>query len=59
VERSRFAATCDRAANWLCVGQTQGRGRQGPNRLAPTEPVKEVDLYPLHRQFRQRLEEVA
>jgi hypothetical protein len=47
VERGRFSGTCYRAANWLCVGQTQGRGRQGPNPSAPTEPIKDVFLYPV------------
>ena len=59
VQRDRFAGTCYQATNWLCVGQTQGRGRQGPDRLAPTQPVKDVYLYPLDRQFRQRLLEVV
>jgi len=55
VQRGRFAGTCYQAANWRCVGQTQGRGRQGPNPLVPTEEVKDVYLYPLDSQFRQRL----
>ena len=59
VERGRFAGTCYRAANWRCVGQTQGRGRQGPNPLAPTEQVKDVYLYPLLPEFRQHLLGVA
>jgi hypothetical protein len=29
VESERFAGTCYRAANWTCVGQTQGRGKLG------------------------------
>jgi hypothetical protein len=59
VQRDRFAGTCYQATNWRCVGQTRGRGRQGPNPLAPTAPVKDIYLYPLHRQFRQRLLEAA
>jgi len=59
VEPGRFAGTCYRAANWLCVGQTQGRGRQGPNRLAPTEAIKDVFLYPLVEHVRQHLLGVA
>jgi hypothetical protein len=59
VQQGRFAGTCYQATNWRCVGQTRGRGRQGPNPLAPTEPVKDVYLYPLNRQFRQRLWEAA
>lgn len=59
VEPGRFAGICYRAANWLCVGQTRGRGRQGPHPLAPTEEIKEVYVYPLSRQFRQHLVEGA
>jgi hypothetical protein len=59
VQQGRFVGTCYQATNWLRVGQTRGRGRQGPDRLAPTEAVKDVYLYPLDRQFRQRLLEVA
>lgn len=55
VEQGRFTGTCYRAANWLCVGQTQGRGRQGLNPSAPTEPIKDVFLYPLIGRLRQRL----
>jgi hypothetical protein len=55
VERGRFSGTCYRAAHWLCVGQTRGRGRQGANPLKPTEPAKDVYLYPLTRHFRRHL----
>ena len=55
VERGRFRGTCYRAGNWVCVGQTQGRGRQGANPLKPTEPAKDVYLYPLTRHFRRHL----
>jgi len=54
VEHARFRGTCYRAANWIAIGQTQGRGkadRQHQHAL----PVKEVLLYPLHRQFRSML----
>jgi hypothetical protein len=57
VQAERFRGTCYRAANWLCVGQTRGRGRQGPNPLVPTEPRKDVYLYPLTRHFRHYLRE--
>jgi len=59
VQGGRFRGTCYRAANWQCVGQTRGRGRQGPNPLEPTEPVKDVYLYPLNRHFRRHLLEAA
>ena len=54
VEQQRFAGTAYRAANWLWVGATTGRTRQDPSRLMAA-PVKDIYLYPLHRNFRQRL----
>jgi hypothetical protein len=51
VERERFAGTCYRAANWTCVGQTQGRGKLGDHRLGQV-PVKTVWVYPLTKHFR-------
>jgi hypothetical protein len=57
VDRQRFAGTCYRAANWICLGQTQGRGRQGPSgRLSTT--IKDVYVWPLHRNFRRYLNPV-
>jgi Druantia protein DruA len=55
VEQDRFTGTCYRAANWLYVGQTQGRGRQGLRLPTPTEPIKDVFLYPLVGRLCQRL----
>jgi hypothetical protein len=54
VERDRFAGTCYRAANWVCVGQTQGRTRQDRHRNIEA-PVKDVYLYPLRADFRKEL----
>jgi hypothetical protein len=54
VEAERFSGTCYRAANWRCVGQTQGRGKLGDHRLGQV-PVKTVWVYPLSRGFRERL----
>ena len=43
-----------RAANWLCVGQTQGRGKLDRlNQFAL--PVKHVFLHPLAPDFRSPL----
>jgi len=53
VQRDRFRGTCYRAANWLHVGQTQGRGKLDPHLNAL--PVKEIFLYPLREDFRQLL----
>jgi hypothetical protein len=46
VERERFEGTCYRAANWQCVGQTQGRSRQDREH-GTRVPVKDVYLYAL------------
>ena len=54
VERDRFSGTCYRAAGWIHVGCTTGRGRNAPG-LAPQGPIKEVFLKPLRADFRQRL----
>ncbi len=54
VETERFAGTCYRAANWTCVGRTQGRGKLGDHRLAQV-PIKTVWVYPLAKDFRARL----
>jgi hypothetical protein len=54
VEKPRFAGTCYKAANWLCLGDTQGRGKL--DRLhRNAEPVKSVWIYPLVGDFRQQL----
>ncbi len=52
VERQRFAGSAYRAANWQWVGQTQGRGRQGPDPRVRDVAVKDIFVYPLHRDFR-------
>ena len=54
VDTNRFSGTCYRAANWLCVGQTQGRGRQDQHNQA-AKTVKDIYIYPLVSDFRKRL----
>jgi hypothetical protein len=46
VDRERFSGDCYRAANWQCVGQTQGRSRQDRDHRLNV-PVKDVYLYAL------------
>jgi hypothetical protein len=54
VDRSRFSGACYRAANWIVVGQTQGRGRQ--DRYSKRErTIKDIYVYPLEKDFRDRL----
>jgi hypothetical protein len=54
VEQERYTGTCYRAANWICLGETRGRGRMDREHLED-KPVKTVWVYPLDRRFRQVL----
>jgi hypothetical protein len=54
VDRARFRGTCYRAANWLRLGVTTGRGKDAPTKT-PNRPIKEVLGLPLRADFRQRL----
>jgi hypothetical protein len=46
VEKQRYRGTCYRAANWIEVGETKGRGRQDEHNQHGV-PVKKVFLYAL------------
>ncbi len=54
VDTERFRGTCYRAANWICLGRSVGRGTKSKTKL-PLTSVKELWVYPLGRHFRQRL----
>lgn len=54
VEKDRFKGTCYRAANWLCVGHTKGSTKRGNHHLFHGT-IKDVYLYPLRRDFREKL----
>lgn len=54
VDRSRFRGTCYRAANWIEVGETRGRGRMDRDHSAEIK-VKSVFMMPLNRGFRRQL----
>lgn len=56
VERERFAGTSYRAANWISVGQTTGRGRMDRERREATGRRKDIYVYPLCRQVQRRLQ---
>ncbi|HVH69674.1 MAG TPA: DUF4338 domain-containing protein [Candidatus Dormibacteraeota bacterium] len=55
VDPQRFRGTCYRAANWIRVGQTSGRGRMDRLHQAHGQAVKDIYLYPLTRNTQQRL----
>jgi hypothetical protein len=54
VEKDRFTGACYRAANWLHVGQTQGRGKLGPSGKQSV-PINNIWLYPLGKGFKRGL----
>ena len=54
VDTSQNLGTCYKAANWIRIGYTQGRGRQDRLRKA-SETVKEIYVYPLAKDFRAQL----
>jgi hypothetical protein len=54
VDAPRYRGTCYRAANWICVGQTTGRGKDDQTHR-PNRSCKEVWVYPLRRDFRDQL----
>jgi len=56
VDPQRHPGTCYRAANWIRLGYTTGRGKDAPT-WTPNRPIKEVLGYPLRADFRQRLSE--
>jgi hypothetical protein len=54
VDPERFRGTCYRAANWIYLGQTTGRGKDD-HTYRPNRSLKVVFGYSLCRDFRRRL----
>jgi hypothetical protein len=54
VDQERFKGTCYRAANWVHLGQTTGRGIKEKTKRV-TRSFKDVLGYPLCRDFQRRL----
>ena len=58
VDPERFRGTCYRAANWVVMGATTGRGKQS-NSYVPNRSIKQVLGYPLTKRFRELLGEAG
>ena len=58
VNTPRYKGTCYRAANWVYMGKTTGRGKDDQTGK-PNRPIKEVLGYPLVKRFREKLCEVG
>ena len=54
VDTSRYSGACYRAANWIPVGMTKGRGRQDRLKQFALSP-KMIYVYPLEKDFRKRM----
>jgi len=50
VEKKRFSGTCYKAANWINVGTTQGRGK-GDRFNKARLPKKDIFVYPMDKNF--------
>jgi hypothetical protein len=53
VDTERFEGTCYRAANWRCLGQSEGRGTKST--AGSQASIKELWAYPLDPGFREKL----
>jgi hypothetical protein len=58
VDGNRFRGTCYRAANWVMLGRTTGRGKDDHTNR-PNRSIKEVLGLPVHRRFRELLQEAG
>jgi len=54
IEKKRFSGSCYRAANWINVGTTKGRGRDDRTQMAKL-PKKDIYIYPLEKNFQNML----
>ena len=54
VHTERFKGTCYRAANWVLLGRTTGRGKDDQAHR-PNRPIKDVLGLPLSKRFREEL----
>jgi Domain of unknown function (DUF4338) len=55
VDASRFRGTCYRGANWIALGLTQGRGRLDRDHSWHGRAPKDIYVYPLCHNVRERL----
>lgn len=58
VDPERFKGTCYRAANWILLGRTTGRGKDDKTNRA-NRALKDVLGHPLTKDFRERLTRAA
>ncbi len=54
IDPQRFRGSCYRAANWIYLGLTSGRGKNDQTNRA-NRPLKQLWVYPLSGSFRRKL----
>jgi hypothetical protein len=54
VDKQKFKGTCYRAANWQCLGDTKGLGKDSKSKI-PNRSIKAIYGYPLVKNFRKAL----
>jgi hypothetical protein len=54
VDTERFSGTCYKAANWIYIGDTTGRGKNEKKHIK-TRSIKAIWGYPLTKDFRNRM----
>jgi len=57
IDPGRFRGTCYRAANWVLMGHTTGRGKNDHTNK-PNRPIKQILGFPLTRRFRELLSQL-
>ena len=55
VDRERFKGTCYKAANWIHLGPTTGRGRMDRENRRQGLRTKDIHVHPLTGRFREKL----
>jgi hypothetical protein len=55
VDKKRFTGICYKAANWIYLGETKGRGKLGDHSKLHAN-IKYIMVYPLAREFRSILQ---
>jgi Domain of unknown function (DUF4338) len=58
IDPARSRGTCYRAANWVVLGRTTGRGKDSTSKR-PNRSIKEVLGFPIWKRFRELLVEVG
>jgi hypothetical protein len=55
VDKKQFSGTCYKAANWVYLGETSGRGRMDRQNKRKGMAVKDIFVYPLSKNYKSNL----